>query len=1361
MPQRIAAEGITVLDGPFEQGENAVDYVFLHGLNGDPKDTWSYEAKGNDGFFWPRQLLVDIPGCRVMTFGYNAAFERALIDNTTNINAISETLVTQLITNRKGAYVNRPLIFIAHSLGGLVVKRALCNIHMESHNGLQTRKIREQNAIYDAVSGIVFMGTPHAGSHVADAARTKLLKAIARATFKKPPERIVNALSAHSQELQDLSNSFENTTIFTKHVIEICTYYESMTQKFAGEEVVPRDMAILHYLNERKEPIPKEHTKMAKFEDATDPLYKSVCDRLGDMATDGLEALRARQDTYRILQIPSDIKLEQAPGFLSTCADGVLGPQADLRVHSLASRAGQSDSAKMATVTFINVPVSLLEKRKSKEKQWSIPFVHGGRHRILTVDIQANFSGFTFLSDNSAADYVMDIIALPGLGYDPFTSWQCNPAADPFMWLRDSLPGRVPGAQVILYGYETDLSSRSEATSIQAMAVSLISGLRGIGLSAPSAKPVVFLAHSLGGLVLKECLVELAKAGASELFMLQRVRACIFLAVPNCLPDPSELAAIVPRHRMDGLLEDLQAARNVRYLESVSGMLEGICKANRIRLCSGFETVKSIIDAPEGPGSTTGHTQRSAFLLKESQSIHGVSRESDLFPKFPIAKPHREIVGLEAGNQAIDTVATYINDAIRSISVTDVASSPRFIETKIRKNAVTDLIPDLLSWFGGKRPAQDSGTVTQHRPPTVDAEMLMTASEYRNSSLYRQFLSTLKDHGREREKGISKASKGTFDWIWTNTEIGFPAWITNDQPLFWIRGKPGSGKSTIMRYIWDHPNLSKLADDGTPERPRVKAAFFFYYRGTHLQKSFEGMLHTILLRLLTLEPRLAGILLPEFAKLDNKQCADYTWTLPMLTKAYQEVLVRNKLPLDILLFIDALDEYDGPPEAIVDFIQSSVQTSRHNATSLKICFSSREWDAFDKGFSKGPGFRIHEHTKADIDRYITSRLSSHPKIAERLASGTEHERSDITSMERSLSERANGVFIWVRAVIDEIHRRFFQHSGLGELLRFLEDVPDDLDLLYTYSIKRLPHEYRMEAYYMFEIMLKANDSLPSASLKTAVLSRKWVQERGASLVDIGRGHDRPSFIHQTVVDFLTRPGFRGIIFGHAFELPLENGYSLLSKWDLAEAQVDFFEDSNHRGFPVLSSKFIPSNALALAERTTANLKLVKCDPFNSLVRVMLDRGQDANETIASGDHFIRKKAAPIKLHLISALHVATADLAEILLDHGAKVNALDDMGRTPLDYACGVGGDPLELGVQTRLEDVYPLAVVLVKHGAKLSEEGREPWRLFLELILGLAPELEGELSDSFRNPGFIRHSKVNRLVYKAKGWTSKVGKHR
>jgi alpha-beta hydrolase superfamily lysophospholipase len=59
-----------------------------------------------------------------MMFGYNALFERALVENTTTINAIAQTFVSRLIDKRKdAAQLNRPLVFIAHSLGGLVVKR--------------------------------------------------------------------------------------------------------------------------------------------------------------------------------------------------------------------------------------------------------------------------------------------------------------------------------------------------------------------------------------------------------------------------------------------------------------------------------------------------------------------------------------------------------------------------------------------------------------------------------------------------------------------------------------------------------------------------------------------------------------------------------------------------------------------------------------------------------------------------------------------------------------------------------------------------------------------------------------------------------------------------------------------------------------------------------------------------------------------------------------------------------------------------------------------------------------------------------------------------------------------------------------
>jgi hypothetical protein len=277
-----------------------------------------------------------------------------------------------------------------------------------------------------------------------------------------------------------------------------------------------------------------------------------------------------------------------------------------------------------------------------------------------------------------------------------------------------------------------------------------------------------------------------------------------------------------------------------------------------------------------------------------------------------------------------------------------------------------------------------------------------------------QLLSTLHFYGREREETVSQASIGTFKWIWTDD---FAMWLTDERPLFWIRGKPGSGKSTLMRYIWERDELARLLLDRRQDRPLIKVAFFFHYRGSHVQKSFEGMLHSILFRILNREPRLVKVLLREFSKEGPQQRERWLWTLPKLMMAYEAILTQNTSPVDLLFFIDALDEYDGPPEAIVDFLRTSLRKSSQGATRLKLCVSSREWTAFEDSFAHEPGFKIHERTQDDIRRYISSRLPT---------GRTDEERSDIREIEKTINHRANGVFIWVKAVIDEICRLFLK-----------------------------------------------------------------------------------------------------------------------------------------------------------------------------------------------------------------------------------------------------------------------------------------------------------------------------------------------
>ncbi|CCF35507.1 SERAC1 [Colletotrichum higginsianum] len=1428
----IALEGLTVLDGAVE-GEMAVDYVFLHGLNGSPKDTWTDETKDGTGFFWPRQVLADIPGCRVMTFGYNAAFERALVKNTTTINAIAQTFVNRLIDKRKGEHINRPLLLIAHSLGGLVIKRALYNIHADRHTGLKSRKIDEQNAIYDSIAGLVFMGTPHAGSHVTDAARVKMLKALARATFKKAPENLIRALSAHSNELQDLSASFERTTIFTQHMIEICTYFETKTTKF----VVPRAMTSLHYLNEREEGIAKEHTKMAKFSDAQDDMYQSIRQRLADMGTDGLNAKTARQATYRVSQIPGDIARTQLAQFLHDQCQ--LGPTDNIRVHSLAARSGQRQSTKTATASFSTVPPLLLKK----QSRWVIPFVWGNNHSHIVVD--TDFHGFTALNGVEADKHVMDIIAIPGLGCHPFSVWQEDPSASTYMWLRDDPALLATGTQILLYGYDSGHQSSNGPASIDDIAISLISALRDIGRSSPSAKPVVFLAHSMGGVVLKQCLVELANTSQSELFILRSVKMCIFLAVPNQLPVPAMLAVMLGNNRFNKLRYALQAERNRGYLSTLDGIVRGFGQANGIRFCSGYETMRSTLPKRQ-IHAESDHT----ILLPKSQAIQDGSRAVD---QFPVSKAHGSVLGMQAGSQTIDTIARLVTEA------------------------------------------SEASMATQD----VDFDSA-SSEDIKNSALYRQFVKTLVLHGRDREDGIEAAVQGTFGWVWSNPEISLGSWLTDDKaPLFWIRGKPGSGKSTLIRYLWGHNQLSTLLADEVPGVSRIKAAFFFYYRGTHVQKSFEGMLHSVLLRVLEQEPRLSSVLLPEFARLKHEEREKWVWTSATLMKAYDDILTQTKLSVEIYLFLDALDEYDGPTEAIVNFVRTSVLKASSGRTRLKACFSSREWLAFEDPFSALPGFKIHEYTDSDILKYTLARLSRNPEISQRLAAGTHQEASDVRQMEEHIVNSANGVFVWVKAVSDEIVSGFSKTKSTSELLTLLKSLPTDLDSFYTDAIKRLPFELRMEAFSMFEVMARSDTILSATLVREAVSCAqlsdpqdcamairrcrelpgsdsptRWAQDRGAGLVEFKHPYTNApaiiTFMHQSVLDFVLRPGFRGLVLDHAFALPLENGYSILSKWMLsigAQDQKVFeyhevgedllavaeattgkslrsFLDSLDNdtlttelkmwGCPIadisnpkmyfavvqglnifiqeviqehggvipdkgnfsllhcLAKLSDPYGAYGMAfpiSRSPARLEIIPIlfrhgarvgavwqgkTPFQMLVSNfpytiftgsgghkgwdsipiynyenvlalhLLSAGQDPNVSISIKRNYIRRQDRSTEWVTCKPLHLVPLGLAEILIAFGAKVNVFDSKGRTPLDLACGVGGNPFEVGDHVPPLEAYSFAQFLLSHGAQLSLEGSRIWPDFVKSV-----SRSVQVPEEFLQPGVMSRASPGVVLMK------------
>ncbi|KAF5709861.1 tetratricopeptide-like helical domain-containing protein [Fusarium globosum] len=148
-------QGLAVLS----EGTNPiVDIVAVHGLNGHREKTWTAE----NGINWLRHLLPDdVPRARVLSWGYDANTHAASGTSSLLLYDHARTLVSDLTRERTLTKCSqRPIIFVAHSLGGIVVKSAL--IHSDA---ARQGALLEQRSIKLSTYGILFMGTPHQGGN--------------------------------------------------------------------------------------------------------------------------------------------------------------------------------------------------------------------------------------------------------------------------------------------------------------------------------------------------------------------------------------------------------------------------------------------------------------------------------------------------------------------------------------------------------------------------------------------------------------------------------------------------------------------------------------------------------------------------------------------------------------------------------------------------------------------------------------------------------------------------------------------------------------------------------------------------------------------------------------------------------------------------------------------------------------------------------------------------------------------------------------------------------------------------------------------------------------------------------------------
>ncbi|KAF2798736.1 hypothetical protein K505DRAFT_405002 [Melanomma pulvis-pyrius CBS 109.77] len=265
--RKIFPSGIKLL----HNGEDsAVDIIFIHGVTGDREKTWKTKSATNP---WPQTLLPSrVPHARILTFGYDAyvADWRGMVSKN-RIGNHSMNLLTAVATYREDDGTNdRPIIFVCHSLGGLVCEDAL--------SMAQQRPERHLKKILYCTYGIIFLGTPHHGSGLAHWAES-LAKAIG--VLKQTNKEILAALKSDSEVLERVQHAF-HTMIRSRGQdgfppIEITCFFEELPLPGVGTVVPSHSATLPGYVPIG---IHSNHMDMTKFENVDEPGFFAVTGEL-------------------------------------------------------------------------------------------------------------------------------------------------------------------------------------------------------------------------------------------------------------------------------------------------------------------------------------------------------------------------------------------------------------------------------------------------------------------------------------------------------------------------------------------------------------------------------------------------------------------------------------------------------------------------------------------------------------------------------------------------------------------------------------------------------------------------------------------------------------------------------------------------------------------------------------------------------------------------------------------------------------------------------------------------------------------------------------------------------------------------
>ncbi|KAM7201224.1 hypothetical protein V8F20_004970, partial [Naviculisporaceae sp. PSN 640] len=339
----------------------------------------------------------------------------------------------------------------------------------------------------------------------------------------------------------------------------------------------------------------------------------------------------------------------------------------------------------------------------------------------------------------------------------------------------------------------------------------------------------------------------------------------------------------------------------------------------------------------------------------------------------------------------------------------------------------------------------------------------------------------------QRYLDISDPSESTFDWILSDDpaqgetptplangdselgtaeatskrpSCGLRSWLISGDGIFHVLGKPGSGKSTLMKFICDDPRTMECLRAWAGPNQLVVSQFYFWRHGQIHQRKINGLRRMLLASVLSQMPEQIRSFFP--ALWDSLDEVSIRNRLELGVKAEVEVRITDREvrnAFDFLVswassdcnsgyrfcfFVDALDEFEEDTDyGYCDLASTLRMLVNYSANTIKVCVSSRELPAFQDQLTSVQQNQIHLQDLTASDMTVLAQRALYwDSFFARLEKA---EPAQCRYLVDEFVYRAEGMFLWLKLVLPKVKRALMHRSSLNKLRSILLDtIPSEL-----------------------------------------------------------------------------------------------------------------------------------------------------------------------------------------------------------------------------------------------------------------------------------------------------------------------------